>query len=225
MSRKIYHGSIQRLELPFYLGGKVHNDYGRGFYCTENREIAAEWAVNIENDGWINEYEIDCDELDILDLNAPDLCILHWLAVLLENRTFDLSYALAREAREYILKNFSVDYSKADIIIGYRADDSYFSFAQDFLSGTISFRQLRHAMFLGQLGRQFVLKSRRSYEHISFVAAEKVLKEVWYPLRDKRNTDARMEYFASRNQRRRPDDLFIIQIIDEGIQADDPRLH
>ena len=225
MSRTIYHGSVQRVERPFYLGGKVHNDYGRGFYCTENREIAAEWAVNIENDGWINEYEIDCDELDILDLNAPDLCILHWLAVLLENRTFDLSYALAREAREYILKNFAVDYSKADIIIGYRADDSYFSFAQDFLSGTISYRQLRHAMFLGQLGRQFVLKSRCSYERLKFVAAEKVLKEKWYPLRDKRNTDARMEYFASRNQRRRPDDLFIIQIIDEGIQADDPRLH
>ena len=43
--------------------------------------------------------------------------------------------------------------------IGYRADDSYFSFASDFINGAISYRQLCNAMCLGKLGQQFVLKS------------------------------------------------------------------
>jgi len=225
MPRRIYHGSPQRLEHPRLLGGKPYNDYGNGFYCTENLNMAAEWAVGIDHDGWINEYDIDCDGLVILDLNGRGFSVLHWLAVLLENRTFDLSYALAREAREYILQNLSVDYSSADIINGYRADDSYFSFAQDFLSGAISFRQLRQAMHLGHLGNQFVLKSRRSFDRLKFVGATFASKDTWYPLRARRDANARADYFSSRNQRRRPDDLFIIQIIDEGIKADDSRLH
>ncbi len=224
MKKIIYHGSVQQLPHPYFNGGKAHNDYGMGFYCTEEKKMAAEWAVGKGTDGWVNMYEMDCDNLTILDLNASEFCILHWLAVLLENRTFDVSYALAMEAREYILRNFSVDYSHADIIIGYRADDSYFSFAQDFLSGAISCRQLSHAMHLGKLGRQFVLKSRESFERLRFLGAENVLQETWYPKRQQRDATARKEYFSSRNQRRRPDDLYVIQIIDQGITANDPRL-
>ena len=32
----IYHGSSLILEKPIFGKGKVHNDYGRGFYCTES---------------------------------------------------------------------------------------------------------------------------------------------------------------------------------------------
>ena len=144
MKKIIYYGSVQQLPQPTFNGGKAHNDYGKGFYCTEEKEMAAEWAVGKGSDGWINCYEMDCENLKVLDLNGPEFCILHWLAVLLENRTFDISYGLAREAREYILQNFAVDYSHADIIVGYRADDSYFSFAQDFLFICAGFSFRRH---------------------------------------------------------------------------------
>ncbi len=224
MKRILYHGSEQRLEHPCYLGGKSHNDYGKGFYCTEEKNMAAEWAVNRNRNGWINKYEIECDGLNVLNLDESQYCILHWLSVLLENRTFDVSYALAQEAKEYILQHFPVDYSAADIIIGYRADDSYFSFAQDFLSGAISYRQLSKAMHLGKLGSQFVLKSPLAFERLEFIEAEEALHELWYPLREKRDSSARGEYFESRMQRRRQGDLYIIQIIDEGITANDPRL-
>ena len=216
---------MQRLEKPFYLGGKPHNDYGKGFYCTEEKNMAAEWAVSGNSNGWINEYEIDCDRLNILNLSSSGYCILHWLAILLENRTFDLSYALAQEAKEYILKTFAVHYADADIIIGYRADDSYFSFAQDFLSGAISYRQLSVAMHLGKLGNQFVLKSPLAFDRLRFVGAEEALRELWFPLREKRDSTARRAYFASRKQLRRKGDIYIIQILDEEMTANDPRLH
>ena len=224
MKRIIYHGSEQRLECPRYGGGKPYNDYGMGFYCTEVKEMAAEWAVGKTHDGWVNQYEIECDGLSLLDLNSKEFCIFHWLSVLLENRTFDLSYALAQEAREYLLKNYSVNYAAQDLLVGYRADDSYFSFAQDFLSGAISYRQLCHAMRLGELGNQFVLKSHLAFERLKFLGAEAVSRDEWYPLREQRDTLARQEYFSTRNQRRRPGDLFILQILDEGVLPDDPRL-
>ena len=67
--------------------------------------------------------------MTILDLNAPGYTMLQWLTILLENREFDTSAPLAAEAKEYLMNTFHLDYKSADIIIGYRADDSYFSFA------------------------------------------------------------------------------------------------
>ena len=92
MKKNIYHGSVQQLPQPTFNGGKAHNDYGMGFYCTEEKEMAAEWAVGKGSDGWINCYEMDCENLKVLDLNGPEFCILHWLAVLW--RTGHLTYPM-----------------------------------------------------------------------------------------------------------------------------------
>ena len=138
--RKFYHGSSEIIEQPRFGYGKRYNDYGLGFYCTDSLEMAKEWGVSLNRSGFANCYELECDGLQILDLNGSQFCILHWLAVLLENRDFDVPSGLALEAKEYILANFAVNYQAYDAIVGYRADDSYFSFAQDFLNGTISYR-------------------------------------------------------------------------------------
>ena len=142
----IYHGSKDIIKHPEFGKGKSYNDYGLGFYCTDNLDLALEWAVDLNRNGYANKYEIDDTKLSVLNLNDDKYVILHWLSVLLENRHFDAQSPLAVEAKEYILNNFSVDYKDYDVIIGYRADDSYFSFAQDFLNGTISYRQLSNAM-------------------------------------------------------------------------------
>ena len=65
----------------------------------------------------------------------------------------------ALQKREKISeRTFLLDISEYDVIIGYRADDSYFSFAQDFVAGVISLQKLSEAMQLGKLGEQIVLK-------------------------------------------------------------------
>ena len=224
MIRKIYHGSSKIIKEPVFGYGKAYNDYGLGFYCTDSLEMAKEWAVGKEQDGYANCYEIDCSDLKILNLNDDSFCILHWLAVLLKNREFDAPSALAYEAKEYLLRHFSVDYSDCDIMIGYRADDSYFSFAQDFINGTISYRQLGNAMHLGKLGEQFVLKSQRSFERIRFIGCETAESSHWYGKKMLRDKSARRESFtADRNSRQRGD-LYITQILDEEMKSDDSRL-
>lgn len=221
---RIYHGSQKIIEKPIYGAGKPYNDYGQGFYCTESLEIAKEWAVEQDRDGFSNAYELDVEGLKILNLNDEQFCILHWLSILLENRYFDIRFSIAAEAKEYILDKFRVNYKTADIIRGYRADDSYFSFAQDFLNNAISYRQLSQAMHLGDLGEQIVLKSKKAFSRIKFTGFELAESEVWYPRKKERDDAARMEYFEGRNSKRQKDDVFISQIIDEEMRTDDLRI-
>ena len=131
--RRLYHGSEKIIEKSIYGQGEKYNDYGLGFYCTDSIDMAKEWGVKKGTDGYANCYELDCNGLDILNLNDDQYCILHWLAILLQNREFDIPSRPALEAKGYILDKFSIDYERYDSIIGYRADNSYFSFAQDFI--------------------------------------------------------------------------------------------
>lgn len=224
MVKKLYHGSVKMIEKPLFGYGKPYNDYGLGFYCTDSLEMAKEWGVGKNQSGYANCYELDCDGLQILDLNAPEYCILHWLAVLLQNREFDVPSGLALEAKEYLLTTFAVDYENYDAIIGYRADDSYFSFAQDFINGTISYRQLNNAMHLGKLGQQFVLKSKAAFDRIQFVGSEVAHSGEWYAKKMLRDQTARRDYFSVERNRRQRGDLYIIQIMDEEMTPNDPRL-
>ena len=221
MKREIYHGSSEIIERPVYGYGKSYNDYGMGFYCTESLEMAKEWGVSRKRDGIANCYELDDEGLKILDLNADDFCILHWLTILLENREFNIPSALAQEAKEYLIQNFHVDYERYDLIQGYRADDSYFSFAQDFINGTISYRQLNRAMHLGKLGLQIVLKSKKAFERLCFKGYELADKEEWYRKKMMRDKSARREYFDTERNRRQKVDLYMLQIIDREMGADD----
>lgn len=224
MIRQLFHGSPSIIEKPQFGYGKVYNDYGLGFYCTDSLEMAKEWGVAQNRNGYANRYELDCEGLKILDLNGPSFNILHWLAVLLENREFDVPSGLALEAKEYILNTFRVDYQSQDAIIGYRADDSYFSFAQDFINGTISYRQLNNAMHLGKLGQQFVLKSKQAFDRIQFLGYEVDDHDEWYAKKMLRDRSARREYFSVERNKRQRGDLYITQILDEEMKPDDERL-
>ena len=224
MLKTIYHGSEKLVEKPRFGFGKPYNDYGLGFYCTEILDMAKEWGVSQEHDGFANIYQIETDGLSMLNLNSNEYTILHWITVLLENRVFDTTTPLANEAKEYLLNNFTVPYKEYDILTGYRADDSYFSYAQDFINGGISVRQLGNAMKLGNLGTQFVLKSKKAFEKIEFKGYETAESAVWYPKKLARDRSARRQYFDVEKNKRQRGDLYIVQILDEEIKADDPRL-
>ena len=224
MKRTLYHGSKDRIVKPLFGAGKPNNDYGLGFYCTESEDLAKEWAVAKDHDGWANVYSLEDGDLTVLNLNSGQYCILHWLAVLLENRQFETEYGLPSEAKSYLTTRFAVPYKEADVIIGYRADDSYFTFAQDFISGTISYSQLATAMRLGHLGDQYVLKSRKAFDRIEYVESRPAPRSDWLERKTSRDHAARQEYLGTFRYRRMPGDLRIDRIIDEGIGPDDERL-
>ena len=217
----VYHGSDHIIEKPVYHMGKRNNDYGYGFYCTVHEDMAKEWSVAEGCSGYANRYELSMAGLTELDLNKYP--ILTWLTVLVENRKFQLTSPLAREASAYLRKEFSVDYLSYDIIKGYRADDSYFSFAQDFLNGTISVSQLSEAMRLGDLGEQIVLVSRKAFDSITYLDSVAVDDLIWFPKRKARDDRAREAYYST-DKRYVRGDIYITRIIDEEMKRDDERL-
>lgn len=220
----LFHGSLKVVERPMFGLGNPQNDYGLGFYCTESIDLAKEWATSEERDGYANHYELDLEGLSVLSLTSGDYNILNWLSILLENRTFRISGSIAKAAKEYILDNFSVDYKGYDIIKGYRADDSYFSFASSFLNNAISLSQLERAMVLGKLGEQVVLKSKKAFEAIRFVDAEIASKEIYYPKKLARDTKAREDFRKDSAGAFQVGDKYIMDIIREGWKNDDQRL-
>lgn len=221
----IYHGSQQVINPPKYGLGKKYNDYGLGFYCTENIELAKEWACPIKNNGYCNKYLLQLDGLNIMHLTKGNFNILNWLAILLANRKFDINSPIGNNAKEFILSNFMPDTTNIDIIIGYRADDSYFSFAEDFINNTISLRDLSHAMQLGTLGEQVVLISKRSFNQIKFIESQVVDYHEYYYKRKERDQIARATYAdQKKNLQQLMNDIFILDIIREDMKNDNPRL-
>lgn len=219
----IYHGSPEIREHPEFGGGKPYNDYGKGFYCTEHIELAKEWACSEGVDGYANRYEIETDELSILNLSSPEFTILNWLAILLKHRKARLSTPIAFRGRDYLIQNFLPDYQNYDVIVGYRADDSYFSFARSFVQNEISLKQLGYAMRLGKLGEQFVLKSQKAFDTIKFLDYSVADNTVYYFKRKARDDEARAAY-REEVENEDLDGIFMRDIIREAMKADDPRL-
>ena len=190
----IYHGSIKIIEKPNMAQGNPKNDYGKGFYCTEDIELAKEWACKTFENGYINKYLLKCNDLKILDLTTKEFNVLNWIALLLNNRTFNINDEVALKAKDFIIKKYNIDLQKYDIVIGYRADDSYFSYAQSFINNTLSVEDLEKALKLGELGNQVVLISQKAFDNIEFISYEAVDKRIYYYKFKSRDTMARENY-------------------------------
>ncbi|MBR0349436.1 MAG: DUF3990 domain-containing protein [Clostridia bacterium] len=220
----VYHGSSKIIEKPIWGMGNPNNDYGLGFYCTENEELAKEWACSSESDGYANKYSLDLTGLSVLSLTNGEYNILNWLFVLLENRQFRISGDIATQAKEYIFDNFAVDYKKYDVIKGYRADDAYFSFANAFLNNTISISQLEKAMILGKLGEQVVAISQKAFDAFEFMEATVAPNEMYLPKKIARDSAARDEFKKEKSRGSVLTEKYILDIIREGWKNDDERL-
>lgn len=219
----IYHGSVSVIERPEYGKGKPYNDYGLGFYCTESLDLAKEWAVGENRDGYANKYSLDMEGLNLLDLSQKGFTVLHWITLLLQNRIFTLKSDIAKIGKEYLTSHFALPVKDYDVIKGYRADDSYFAYAESFLNNTISVQRLSEALRLGNLGEQIVLMSKKAFSHIRFLGYEVSDSSIYYPLRKERNDKARLEFLSNRRGKPTPNDLYLNDII-RGVNADDPRL-
>lgn len=218
----LFHGSEKVIEAPSFGEGKRNNDFGLGLYCTETENLAKEWAVSSLRDGFCNRYTLDTEYMKILNLNSPDYTILNWIAVLVEHRLFSIRTPIARRAKKYLIDNFGINVNAFDIVTGYRADDSYFDYAESFLNNAISVEQLAAAMKLGKLGEQIVLKSQFAFSRIRFEGFDVAEKEEFYVLRKARDDEANRLYLELLEEE--SDGLYIQDIIRGGITNDDSRI-
>lgn len=164
----LYHGSPNRVIVPKFGFGEDRHDYGRGFYLTENLELAKEWAVcrPDETNGWVHKYELEMDGLNILDFQKYD--VLSWLAELMKHRDAADSRRYKMLAQKFIEK-YGIDTCGYDVITGWRANASYFYIAKEFVRDNIDIEILEELLSLGGLGIQFCIKSERAFAQLSEV--------------------------------------------------------
>ena len=179
MKRIIYHGSEFIIEKPKYLKGNIHNDYGLGFYCCTNKDLSKEWAAKRTGHGYINKYIIRDDRLKILDLTKPPFNdVLFWTALLMHNRELsdDLRNNYPLELK-YLEENYLINVKEYDVVIGYRADDSYFHFPEAFVRSEITLESLNKIFHAGELGKQYVIISQRAFNLLKFIDYEEAFEQ------------------------------------------------
>ncbi len=213
----LYHGSAEIIQQPRYHGGSRRNDYGYGFYCTRDAELAKEWACQKDTDGYANRYSFSDEGLQVVDLNGPGFSILNWLAILAANRSYWERSAVSEQAKAYLQEHFLPDLSSADVICGYRADDSYFSFARAFVANAITVEQLSRAMRLGNLGEQVVLVSKQAFSRIKWLDAEPAAAKEFFGRSQARESVATREYRRMVREEPFGDGLFMADIMRRGL--------
>ncbi|MBR0373489.1 MAG: DUF3990 domain-containing protein [Mogibacterium sp.] len=190
----LYHGSPEVILRLQYDLGRRHNEFGPGFYCTENESMAREWACSSVDDGFVNHYQLDLDGLRVLDLNNGKDSLLNWLAVAVAHRLLLVKTPAAARMKRYLVEQYSIDLEAYDVVIGYHADDASFGFVEAFLDGDITEEKLSRAMGLGKSRRkaaksneQVVLKSQRAVDRLRFIDFNTAERDRYYLARKARN--------------------------------------
>lgn len=165
----LYHGTYNERVVPEYGRGDEKHDFGKGFYLTDDVELAEEWAVCRPNDtnGWVHKYELKTDGLKILDFRKFD--VLVWLAELMKHRDASDSKRYRMLARKFIDK-YGIDTSQYDVICGWRADASYFFIAKEFVRDNVDIDILENLLLLGGSGIQYCIKSKAAYANLTEVS-------------------------------------------------------
>lgn len=168
---KLYHGSKRIIKKPLVNGSRKSNDYGPAFYATRDLASAHEWACKNGSVGYVNSYEFNARELNVLDLtDGKKYSVLNWLAILMHYRDLDKGFINSFHSRlKYLEENYYIDVTQYDYVIGYRADDAYFKFPMDFIRGNITLEQLGKSFELGKLGIQYVLISDRAINRLTYL--------------------------------------------------------
>ena len=141
---------------------------------------------------------------------------------MVEHRLFSIKTPVARRAKQYLIEHFGINVNAYDLITGYRADDSYFDYAEAFLNNAITLEQLSMAMQLGRLGEQVVIKSKFAFSKIRFEGFEAAEKDRYYVLRKARDNEANKAYLDILDED--SDGLYIQDIIRGSVSNDDPRI-
>ena len=189
----VYHGNKTENLTPKFGSGNPDNDYGKGFYATPSMELAKEWAWGTYTSGkkgYVHTFEMNAQSLRILNLTELDS--IHWIAELVYNRKLNIQdKEVVQDNIRILLDRYKLDTSGYDIIIGYRANDSYFAYAEAFVSGTIYKDTLEKALRTGELGIQVFLKSEKAFQSLKKTAVEEVPEKYrgYFVKRDKSARD------------------------------------
>lgn len=227
---EVYHGSKYKIDQPYLGGGGPNNDFGSGFYVTQFKKLAHEWACSDGEDGIVNCYQLNMDGLKTLNFTSENFNILNWAATLLKYRK-DEDTGPAEGNKKYLMDHFAVDIDGYDLIYAYRADDSYLGFTRLFLQNFLSVERLEKAMVAGDLGMQLVLKTQKAFDAIKFIHAETANHDLYFDpeikkfvLPHENKANLLVQKLIPPPDQIPPDETYMYKITNEKVTNNDPRL-
>ena len=171
----LYYGADSIVTKPVFGKGNPSNDYGLGFYLTPNEIMAKLWASRFSPNGYLIKYELDEKKLNILYLNTnTNIDVLKWITLLVSHRFSKDAYAQNKATIDWLKNNYYPNIEQYDMVVGYRADDSYFKYSEEFVTDNLSLEKLEEAMKLGKLGLQYVLMSKKAFNSIKYISHKEV---------------------------------------------------
>ena len=153
----LYHGSNIAVETPSLSLSRRNLDFGPGFYTTENKDQAVDFARKVAiRKGYKNPsvsiYDFDLEtsesKLDILRFQAPERS---WLNFVHQNRS-----------GTYIGEKY-------DLIIGPVANDDVFATLIVYEQGILNVEQTLETLKVKKLYSQFVFKTDKALSLLKFV--------------------------------------------------------
>ena len=215
---KIYHGSKTIVNKPIVKGSNPTNDYGPSFYLTTDLETAKAWACRNNTIGFVNCYHVSDEKfrrLKILDLtNKTKYGVLNWIAILMHFRELDSSFFNRNKAFIDWLEKFYIDVNDYDVVLGYRADDSYFRFPTSFINNDLAYEDLEETFMLGKLGVQYAFVSERAINLLRFeksIECEEFFLGQYYSV----VTKASREFNEIKSKPRDPNKTYILDLMRE----------
>ena len=169
----LYHGSNCTVKVPDLDHCKEDNDFGKAFYVTNDKKKAEMWALlKTDSEGkgkpTVSVYANNFNKLIVKDLG--DYSVESWIAVLIKHRGY--SGSITRRAAYRFIDLYYPDIFDADIVIGYRADDSYFRITEAFLRNAIGTGNVSSLLHVGRLGYQAAISSLSAFDLPSIIYSD-----------------------------------------------------
>lgn len=213
---KLYHGQKNRIVKPKFGLGEDKHDYGKGFYTTKDLQLACEWAAcdKEQTEGYVHAFELDLTGLNILNFDMLD--DLNWIAELLQHRWGSKNRGNIEYRRKQIISRYKIDTQGYDLIVGWRADQSYFRIAKVFLDDKLSIQQLREALRYGDLGVQYTLKQEKAYNQLKYLGVKQIDYQKYSQCYWSRDGAARYKLRDIENRVLEPGSIRIQTLLAEG---------
>ena len=157
----LFHGAKTEFSMPIDIGvySKINNDFGKGFYLGENYEQAANYISTI-NKNKVYAFRLNTNNLKMYRFNVDN----NWMLSIAYFRGWLRDYE-NNEVIKRILKTIQ----DVDVIIAPIADNRMFDIINEFVENEITDEQCRHALAATNLGYQYVLKTKKATNSITYL--------------------------------------------------------
>jgi len=157
----LFHGAKKPFSMPidYKTNSKNNNDFGIGFYLGETFEQAANYI------SFIDMKKVYCFKLNLKDLKIYKFNVdIDWMISIAYYRGW-----LEEYKNSPFIKNIINKTTECDIIIAPIADNRMFDIIIEYVEGTITDEQCRHALAATNLGFQYVLRTDKAICNLELI--------------------------------------------------------